>query len=396
MTVTHAPEARPGRTRTWSWKYRALLVGACVAGLAAWPACGDGSIVPVANGGDLVDGSSTTPDGGTAHPEGGVVTPDTGATQPDSATSPSQQDSGLPPPPQDGGTPPPQEDGGTGPDAGSGVVPNAAKICPAVSPGAHEQYHLPAVTSLPSGVTSLTDWGQFPDTGGFNGKQAMDACRLPADGFLTSHGKPAARVEVQPGDDPLALGSDSERSEMYALQTAAGAVINDSSSSGVQYYATSCYFPTSWGGTQIHGNSNSWSIVAQFHPGGSGTWGFLYAAKRDVDGPQHYWVLFGGTEIQFSDGGAITFDQWTDFVIAIDWGGSTLSIWRRDEGQTSFTQVIASHSVGAPSGGCYFKQGLYRGGDVSGRTDVLWFGPTARGDSFSAVEQAVFGTNVGP
>jgi hypothetical protein len=41
------------------------------------------------------------------------------------------------------------------------------------------------------------------------------------------------------------------------------------------------------------------------------------------------------------------------------------------------------------------KQGHYRGGNVNGRTDVLWVGPTARGDTFSAVEQAAFGTNVG-
>ena len=92
------------------------------------------------------------------------------------------------------------------------------------------------------------------------GKQTMNACRIQADGFLTSHGKAAARVEVQPGDDPLNLGAGSERSEMYALQTPTGTTIEESSSSGVQYYATSYYFPTTWVGTQIHGDSNSWSI----------------------------------------------------------------------------------------------------------------------------------------
>src|SRR5262249_25726182 len=29
----------------------------------------------------------------------------------------------------------------------------------------------------------------------------------------------------------------------------------------------------------------------------------------------------------------------------------------------------------------YVKQGLYRGGNVGGRTDVFWIGPTARGTS---------------
>ena len=43
----------------------------------------------------------------------------------------------------------------------------------------------------------------------------------------------------------------------------------------------------------------------------------------------------------------------------------------------------------------YFKQGLYRGPDVNGRTDVLWVGPTSRGPTFAAVEQASFGTSDG-
>jgi hypothetical protein len=277
-----------------------------------------------------------------------------------------------------------------------GGAPNASKICPPVSPGDSEQYHLPAVTTLPTGVTSITDWGHFPESGGFNGKQAMDACRLQADGFLTSHGKAAARVEVQPGDDPLALGEGTERAEMYALQTPAGTEIDESSSSGVQYYATSYYFPTTWAGTGLEGDSNSWSIVAQFHPTGSGTWGFLYAGAKTTGGAQLYSAGFGGTSLPFSDGGAIALGRWTDFVLEIDWGASVVSLWRRDEGQSSFTEVITSQTVPAPTSSCYFKQGLYRGGDVSGRTDVYWFGPTGRGSSFAAVEQAIFGTNVGP
>jgi hypothetical protein len=242
----------------------------------------------------------------------------------------------------------------------------------------------------------MTDWQEYPESGGFNGKQAMDACRIQADGFMTSHGKAAARVEVQPGDDPLNLGEGTERAEMYAMQTPSGSAIMESSSSGVQYYATSYYFPTTWAGTQLHGDSNSWSIVAQFHPSGSGTWGFLYAAATTAGGTQTYWADFGNTNVQFSDGGAITLGKWTDFVIEIDWGASALSIWRRDDGQSTFTEVVTNQTVGAPPGQCYFKQGLYRGGDVSGRTDVYWFGPTVRGSTFSAVEQAAFGTNAGP
>ena len=62
---------------------------------------------------------------------------------------------------------------------------------------------------------------------------------------------------------------------------------------------------------------------------------------------------------------------------------------------SSFTQVVAA-TFPAPPNGTYMKQGLYRGGNVNGRTDVLWVGPTARGSTFSAVERAAFNTNVGP
>jgi hypothetical protein len=50
----------------------------------------------------------------------------------------------------------------------------------------------------------------------------------------------------------------------------------------------------------------------------------------------------------------------------------------------------------APAAGTYMKQGLYRGGTVDGRSDVHWVGPTVRGSTFAAVEQAAFGTSAGP
>src|SRR5262249_43366410 len=99
----------------------------------------------------------------------------------------------------------------------------------------------------------------------------------------------------------------------------------------------------------------------------------------------------------FSDGGSIALGKWTDFVFMIDWTAGHVVWWRRDQGQMAFTKVIggtdpAFSNPTPPS----VKQGLYRGGDVNGRTDVLWIGPTSRGSSFTAVEAASFGTSVGP
>ena len=80
----------------------------------------------------------------------------------------------------------------------------------------------------------------------------------------------------------------------------------------------------------------------------------------------------------------------------VDWGAGNYTVWRRDEGQVTFTQVLTGKKEIPPDRDIYVKQGLYRGGNVDGRTDVLWIGPTARGTSFSAVERQAFGTNDGP
>ena len=218
------------------------------------------------------------------------------------------------------------------------------------------------------------------------------------DGFLTWHGKSAVRVEVQPKDDPLALKANSERAEMLMMQDKNGSPIKENRTSGVQYYATSYYFPTTWHGEQLPWSAlapvdcskgdpnkcNSWSFVMQFYP-----WGGLSAAATSVRGPERY--AFNGS--MFTDGGLIALGKWTDLVFRVDWQTGAYTVWRRDQGRTTFAQVLTG--IKPVTDDVYIKQGLYRGGNVNGRTDVLWIGPTARGDTFSAVEQQAFGTNSG-
>jgi hypothetical protein len=282
--------------------------------------------------------------------------------------------------------------------AASPAVPDASKTCSPVRPGLHEHYRMPPPSNLPDGISFATDWTQNR-TGGWAGEQVMDRCRIHPDGVLTWHGKPAVRVEVQPNDDPLALKANSERAEMLQMQDASGRPISESSTSGVQYYATSYYFPAAWQGQQLPWRAfapadcaagdqtrcNSWSVVWQFYP-----WGGLSAARTAPRGPQHYRFL----RDPFPDGGLIALGKWTDFVFMMDWRTGDYTIWRRDEGQAAFTQAVAGHSA-LPRREVYVKQGLYRGGNVDGRTDVLWIGPTVRGSSFAAVERQAFGTNSG-
>jgi len=279
-------------------------------------------------------------------------------------------------------------------------MPNASRKCSPVQPGQHEIRHLPATARPPDGISFATDWTQVR-TGGWSGQQAMDSCRIQPDGFLTWHGKAAVRVEVQPNDDPLALNANSERAEMLLMQDANGKAIKENANSGKQYYATSYYFPLTWQGQQLpwsafaptdcyagdQNTCNSWSFVWQFYG-----WGALSAAQSTLNGQQRY--VFNKS--QFTDGGSIRLGKWTDFIFMVDWSTGAYTIWRRDEGQASFAQTLSGKTPVSAGRDVYVKQGLYRGGNVGGRTDVLWIGPTARGSSFSAVERQAFGTDNGP
>jgi Polysaccharide lyase len=278
----------------------------------------------------------------------------------------------------------------------SAAAPIASRTCLPVSAGPREKYRLPATKGPSGGVSFATDWTQN-ENGGWFGIQVVDHCRMRPDGFLTWHGKVAVRVEVQPNDDPLALNANTERAEVLIMQDGKGVQLKETNRSGTQYYATSYYFPENWQGQQLpwsafpamdctargQNQCNSWSFVWQFLG-----WGALSAAQTSARGPQEY--QFNGA--QFVDGGRIALGKWTDFVFSVDWSAGFYRVWRRDEGETNFTQVLSGITAVPAGKDFYVKQGLYRGGNVGGRTDVLWIGPTARGESFAAVEQQAFGT----
>ena len=284
-------------------------------------------------------------------------------------------------------------------DAASAQVPspNATKICPPAAPGSHEKYRLPSPRNVPESISFGTDWKESA-SGGWFGQQTMDACRIRLDGFATWHGKQAVRIEVQPGDDPLNLKSNSERAESLGMQDPGGRQIKESGTSGKQFYATSYYLPPMWQGQQLPWSAfapidcsagnlcASWSFIWQFYG-----WESLSAARTTVNGEEHY--RFNGRP--FTRNGLIASGKWTDFVFFVDWSDGSYTIWRRDEGQTGFDEVLKGRAAVAAGREIYVKQGLYRGGNVGGRTDVLWIGPTARGSSFSAVERYAFGTDEG-
>ena len=277
------------------------------------------------------------------------------------------------------------------------VAPISLQTCLPVAPGAHEEYRLPPTKALPAGVSFATDW-MGNTNGGWFGVQAMDRCRMrPDNGFLTWHGMEAVRVEVQPNDDPLALHANSERAEVLIMQDLKGNQLKETNKSGAQYYATSYYFPENWQGQQLpwsafapldcsagdQNRCNSWSFVWQFLG-----WGGMSAAQTSVGGPQ----LYRFNNMPFADGSRVALGKWTDFVFSVEWNSGTFRVWRRDQGGEKFALVLIGMTPVPAGKDFYIKQGLYRGGNVGGRTDVLWIGPTARGGTFAAVEQQAFGT----
>lgn len=269
-----------------------------------------------------------------------------------------------------------------------------AKMCPNQTSAQNEVYNLPNTANLTSGASFLSDWTAQAKGGGFFGVQSMDACRLKADGFRTQHDKVAVRVEVNPGD--IVLSSGGERSEVIGMQNQSGQMLSEVKASGTIFYGVSYFFPMNWDGTQLSGNGNSWSYVMQFHPKTSGSLIALGAARKGPGQPQKYWFQ-GSQNWEFSDGGAIALGKWTDFIMQIDWSTGAVKIYRRDQNQNKFTLVldIFDAAMLPDSDGGYFKQGLYRGPDAGGRTDILWMGPTTRASTFQAAEQAAFGTNSG-
>ena len=351
-------------------------------------------LLTVSTGGCTSNGNrgATTPTGGVTSSTGG--TPGTGGT------------AGM------AGT------GATGGGAGSGAGATAGTSATGGSAG---QSGTDAAAGAPGivGVVSFNgDWDRDPAQGGWADIQVVDPAKLQKDpNTPTWHNRGAARVQVDFGDDPLNLGEGTERAEVLAMQDSAGKQIPEGEGSGTQYYAISYKFPADWAGTEIAGDGTSWSIVFQLH--GPDKLGYspafaLNAAKTTNAGLQKYSVATNGGDRQtgccgpsydFSDGGLISLGQWTDFIIMMSFASTPtghITIWRRDEGQAGFAQVVDvgnvatlqyNSQIDSTVGAHYWKQGLYRGG--VNRTDVLWMGPTVRATSFEAAEMAAFGTASG-
>ena len=240
--------------------------------------------------------------------------------------------------------------------------------------------------------------------GNWKAVQAVAGDRLQLATDPVRQGHNSLRVEVRPGDDPI--HSSGERAEVLVMTDANGSPINESEASGTQYFAFSVRLDASWQPPVPEKNGN-WAVVFQLHGPDELKTGpsfavsvldhfniAIHAGDLDFTEKSLQWKSY-----EFSDSG-LTPGKWVDLVVRIkfakDFTGA-VAVWRRNEGHSSFTQVISLENIPTlqyrssvgPVGTHFWKHGLYRSKQAT-ITNVLWLDGLTRGESFDEVVGAAF------
>lgn len=268
-----------------------------------------------------------------------------------------------------------------------------------------------SLPALPPAVTFLGGWDQgvIVGPGAWNMGQWMAPDRFQLDTSRVRKGQYAVRVEVRPGDDPIQSGG--ERAEVSVMRDPANNLMWENENSGTQYYAISVYLPTDWRppsgsvdgnifGTffQLHGpDANHTSPVFEL---GALDHFYLFTLVGDLDYRNVDESKCISKRYTLSDS-SLNLGQWTDFVIRIQFAKTftgSVDIWRRNEGQTNFYNVLSLSKVptlqfksslnNGAVGNHYWKTGYYRSPETY--TNVLWIDGPVRGDTFDAVVAAAF------
>lgn len=268
-----------------------------------------------------------------------------------------------------------------------------------------------SLASLPPSISFLGGWDQgvILGPGAWDSSQWMASDRFQLVTAPVRKGSYAIRVEVRPGDDPI--NSSGERAEVRNMRDLAGISMWENESSNTQYYATSVYLPADWRPPAGSVDGSIWGTFLQLHGPdvnhaspvfelGALNRFYLATEVGDLDYCPSDPSRCINKMYSFSDG-SLNLGHWTDFVIRIHFAKSytgTVDIWRRNEGQTSFTNVLSLSNVptlqfrssvnGGAVGDHYWKTGFYRSPETF--TNVLWIDGPVRGDSFDAVVAAAF------
>jgi hypothetical protein len=257
-----------------------------------------------------------------------------------------------------------------------------------------------SASTLPPGISFFNNWAEsITGPGKWRGIQVMANDRYQRVPNTGQVGQYAVRVEVRPGDDPI--NASGERAESLTMTDQDGNPIYENEASGTQYYAFSIQLPSNWVRPvhygicfQLHGPDTyiASSVIAIEATDAF----YLDIQAGDLDTPA---ATFEKSNIPLSDG-SLNLGHWVDFVLKIKYAKDStgaIDIWRRNEGNVQFTQVLALNNIPTLQykssmgeiGKHYWKYGYYRS-DQNTVTNILLLGAMARGTTFENVIGAAF------
>lgn len=231
------------------------------------------------------------------------------------------------------------------------------------------------------------------------GKQEVSADRLQRVTDIVRKGLYSLRVEVNPGDDPL--NSSGERAEVLTMTDSTGSTINENASSGTKYFAFSVRLDPNWQTPAPDSESGHWSIILQLHGDDS------YHASPAIAfyALDRFLVTTNAGNLDSNSGRSFELSNsslnkgyWVDFIMKVSFdttAAGEITVWRRDEGEADFTQVMSSSTPTlqylSATGVIdhYWKAGLYRN-TQSSITSILWLDGITRADTFEEVGLAAF------
>jgi hypothetical protein len=214
------------------------------------------------------------------------------------------------------------------------------------------------------------------------------------------------RVEVRPGDT---VGWSGERAEVSHMLSPTGAQYPVTVESGHEVYGISVKVDSDW---LPPANKWHWGAVLQLH----GPDDFVAPPALALAAEEDFHLntcagdlVEGGSLSRNKDAKSLPFTRgdlrpghWVQFLIDVVWAydnSGSLSIYRRDEGEASFSPVLTQtgqptlqfrSTTPNPVGSHYWKMGYYRS-HSPGVTSRLWLGPFVRGASLQEVAVAAFG-----
>lgn len=285
-------------------------------------------------------------------------------------------------------------------------------------------------TNSPNWSDFLAFWSPkpMPNTWLYNTSSAADRIQLIQDPTSPKKGM-VARFEVRSGDHRDIHSG--ERSEMYTMIGANGKKLPVTEDSGHEFYGISIKVSDDWKGPQAESAEKGhvkWGSFMQLHS--PNAYNSPPAVDLSVEDEFGFYLNSGELISLLPDkrsggmkqsrknsqyfkltNGNLNKGHWVQFIIDVVWAKDptgSLKIFRRDEGQNSFQQVLTldntptlqySQYISTDPKSCstcaldnvvhYWRVGYYR--STSDQTNVLWLGPIVRATTFCEAASSAFG-----